>query len=290
MATRSGTGSHHLMATATHRRLCKGVQRRILSSHGRVVTPYTFCASWRTAALRVELYVTPCIVTSPPSECDALVVPANERLQGTQFTPSECSQRLAQNTTVIYPPQCVDGIVTELGGAELAAACASLTSNELEIRCPTGAAAVTSAFGELRACYRHLVHTSPPFYVTEQNPSLASSACWRRLLRSCYHAAFDAAHSVGARHLAVPLLGSGARGAPVAASATVAAEAVSSWRGVRRGRGSCIESQDSAPALRVARFGVQHDDAAWAIRDALNKLHPPLRLLAADMRCGSDWR
>jgi O-acetyl-ADP-ribose deacetylase (regulator of RNase III) len=242
------------------------IQSCVQRGAARRVSPHTFCAAWRAAALRVELWVTPCIVTSPPSdECDALIVPANERLQGTQFTPSECSRRLAQGTTLVYPPQCIDGLVTELGGAELAAACASLPSDELNIRCPTGGAAVTSACGELRACYQHLVHACAPFYHGETTPSPPTSARWRRLLRSCYHAAFDAADSVGARHLAVPLLGSGARGAPVAASASVAAEAVSSWRGEVRGGASSGKA-----LLRVARFAVQHDDAAWAIQDALD--------------------
>ena len=34
---------------------------------------------------RVELWITPCVVTMPPPRSTALVVPTNERLCGTQF-------------------------------------------------------------------------------------------------------------------------------------------------------------------------------------------------------------
>ena len=34
---------------------------------------------------RVELWITPCVVTMPPPKSTALIVPTNERLCGTQF-------------------------------------------------------------------------------------------------------------------------------------------------------------------------------------------------------------
>ena len=105
----------------------------------RTVSPNVRLASWVTASrLRVEVHITPCIVTSPPAACSAraaaLVNPANERLQGTQFTPSECNWRLAPGTTLIYPPQVVDGIVSALGGAALAEARAALPAESDDVR------------------------------------------------------------------------------------------------------------------------------------------------------------
>ena len=64
----------------------------------------------------------------PPPQCEALLNPANEQLVGTRFTPAECVRNLrgARDDAIIYPPQVVDGLVHELGGAALAEALAAL--------------------------------------------------------------------------------------------------------------------------------------------------------------------
>ena len=82
--------------------------------------------SWRAARdFTVEVAGPACVVTAPwhirPEFC-ALLNPANEQLGGTRFTPAECVRNLrgARDDAIIYPPQVVDGLVHELGGAALA--------------------------------------------------------------------------------------------------------------------------------------------------------------------------
>ena len=55
------------------------------------LSPVARIASWRSVpGIDVELHLTPCIVTFPPhAGCSALVNPANERLEGTRFTPAK---------------------------------------------------------------------------------------------------------------------------------------------------------------------------------------------------------
>ena len=233
----------------------------------RTVSPNVRLASWVTASrLRVEVHITPCIVTSPPAACSAraaaLVNPANERLQGTQFTPSECNWRLAPGTTLIYPPQVVDGIVSELGGAALAEARAALPADSDDVRCQTGHAVVTAAFGELVACYDLVVHACAPFYDRCRRED------WLVRTMSCYHAAFDAAAAAGASTLAVPLLGAGARGAPTADAAEAAVAATTSWA-------------KDAGVLRAACFGVQQEEVALALADRLDAV------LSRDVECSA---
>jgi O-acetyl-ADP-ribose deacetylase (regulator of RNase III) len=232
----------------------------------RVVSPDTLRASWRTnSGLRVSLHLTPCIVTSPPGNVrGALANAANERLQGTAFTPSQCSRRLLGNT-IVYPPQTVDGLVHELGGAALAADLLLVPPAKVQkapragadnlpdlVRCVTGGAVVTKAFGELLTCYTNIVHACAPFYDDDN---------WQQRLRSCYHATLDVSEMAGISQLALPLLGAGARGAPVAHASRVAAGAIASWSG----RG----------VLQDARFGVQEEDVASDLAEALDaKLGP----------------
>lgn len=224
---------------------------------GRLVTdPSTLHGKWKALGDRqISLHETPCIVTSPPGRCDGLVNPANELLQGTLFTPSECARYLLSET-IIYPPQAIDGIVTELGGAALADALLAMPMLAHGRRCPTGSAVTTPAYGELLACFTHIVHACAPFY---------GSAEWRDALRSCYHAAFDAADDAGCAVLAVPLLGAGARGAPAAEASRVAAEAAAHWMPSRS------EGSASASAgLQDIRFGTQQPEVAQLMLEELD--------------------
>eukprot|EP00322_Chrysochromulina_rotalis_P031658 CAMPEP_0115883516 /NCGR_PEP_ID=MMETSP0287-20121206/29606_1 /TAXON_ID=412157 /ORGANISM="Chrysochromulina rotalis, Strain UIO044" /LENGTH=213 /DNA_ID=CAMNT_0003339719 /DNA_START=165 /DNA_END=802 /DNA_ORIENTATION=- len=183
----------------------------------RRISPTKLVAAYRSASLRVEVCVVPCIVTSPPGHCDAIVNAANERLQGTGFTPSECAVRL-RGEGLVYPPQVVDGLVAEAGGVELAAACHALP--ELApggIRCRVGTAVTTPAFGELLASYSHVVHAVAPLY------DELESELWRKDLTAAFVAAFSHADALNLGTIAVPLLGAGARGAPPEEAAEVAA-------------------------------------------------------------------
>ena len=101
----------------------------------------------RGAIARLELCLTPCIVSHPPGACDALLNPANERLDGTQFDPSTAARTF--ESTIIYPAQVVDGLVTELGGTELYRVLQALPCAADGSRCATGHALATPSGGEL---------------------------------------------------------------------------------------------------------------------------------------------
>ena len=257
----------------------------------RLVDSTARLATWRAAACRVSLFEVPCIVTSPPGgHCDALVNPANEKLEGTQFTPSECSRLLAPATTIIYPSQAVDGLVTDLGGPELANACRELSG------VPTGGAAITPAFGELLMCYTHIVHACAPFFDKDNLQR------WRSKLEACYLAAFASADEAGLRVLALPLLGAGARGAPAASAAAVAAAAAASWR-APQGSGWAT-SVKQAPVdemrpprgyLREMRFAVQDPGVAHVFSEAMDEhaalqRESPTRRREARADWDSHWR
>ena len=211
---------------------------------------------------RIEVHRTACIVTHPPGgerANHALVNPANDQLVGTRFTPEECWKNLHGDPTtgrwdkdfVVYPHQAIDGLVSEFGGDGLAAALAAQPADAHGRRCRVGSALMTPAFSELLELYEGLIHAVPPTY------RLLEPHEWADQLRSTYHAAFHTAQRAGVATLAVPLLGAGARGAPMADAILVAAEAAISWRG---------EEELSAP---IARFGVQDSTTAHALIDAL---------------------
>ena len=230
----------------------------------RILNPCSLFGQWRAPSLRVTLYLTPCIVSFPPgNRCDVLINPANERLAGTRFTPGECVRHLAPGSTLLYPPQVIDGLVhgyrgdssggDSSGGEALRAAIARLPIvADGGVRCPLGHAVATPAFGELSECYSRIVHCVAPFY--------SSSDDWRSILHACYVNAFTASAVHGAKSMAIPLLGSGARGAPAMQAAEVAASAVRHWRCERKGNASPID----------ARFAVIDEDVAGTIAAAMD--------------------
>ncbi|KAL3932233.1 MAG: hypothetical protein SGPRY_000785 [Prymnesium sp.] len=214
--------------------------------------------SWTTSSQRrllVELHLTPCIVSSPPSLCDGLVNSANERLVGTQFTPTEAHQKL-EGSGIIYPPQAIDGLVHELGGAQMWRACAALPLDASGVRCPVGGAALTPAFGELCCSFGAVIHAVSPLY---------SDPNWSRLLHSTFLSSFSTASRAKLHSIAVPLLGSGAKGAPSNEVAAVAASAIADW---------VDKSAHHSERLRVLRFAVQDEAQADSISAVLGKTMP----------------
>eukprot|EP00401_Gymnodinium_catenatum_P033272 CAMPEP_0117516330 /NCGR_PEP_ID=MMETSP0784-20121206/31039_1 /TAXON_ID=39447 /ORGANISM="" /LENGTH=248 /DNA_ID=CAMNT_0005312173 /DNA_START=95 /DNA_END=838 /DNA_ORIENTATION=- len=189
--------------------------------------------SWALpSGLRLELHLTPDVVAHPPlGRCDALVNPANEALVGTKLpyfpmpfdpppglqTSRWCGMEAGEN--MFYPAQVVDGRVHALGGDGLRQACQAFPELEPGVRCRVGGAVVTPAVGELQRFYSQIIHTVPPMYGTPN---------WSSALASCYSAALAAAWAHGSplQAIASPLLGAGARGAPVAEAARVAARAL----------------------------------------------------------------
>lgn len=199
----------------------------------------------RHGARSVEVWVTSCVVVSPPPRCDCLVVPANERLCGSQFpyfavgapTPEaeyigeppsgrpKSAMGFAGGDRGLYQCESIDGLVTEYGGHELRMAIASVPSVTADVRypvrCPTGEARRTKA-GALHSIFpAGLVHAVAPFWSDKQ---------WAKTIAKAYAAAFaEAFRHPPATALAVPLLGAGARGAPAAAAAEAAARAADAW-------------------------------------------------------------
>ena len=198
---------------------------------------------WQLARRAVSLHRTSCAVTAPPSlPGAALVVPGNATLVGARATyfergasgpPPEPAGGWAASSNwcgmdagpqMLYPAQCIDGVVGQLGGRELRA---SLEGRQCEV----GAALATPPphGSRLADAFSLLVHTNPPRWPRGE-PEAESE--WEALLASCHTSAFQAAQEAarGAdQQLVVPLLGAGARGAPDERAAAAAAKAASSW-------------------------------------------------------------
>lgn len=208
---------------------------------------------------RLELWLTPCIVTMPPPNSTHLVVPSNERLVGTQFshfpvggptpsapyigsppTPPDDDENTfsSQNNYdtliadyILYASETVDGTVTEYAGPDFerqvhkhCPIVQDLSETLYPIRCPTGQARNIPSVGYLKQNFDGLILTVAPFYNDPQ---------WERLLESAYTHAIQLARNHPnddnyprtadtATSLATPLLGAGARGAPTQEAARVA--------------------------------------------------------------------
>ena len=216
------------------------------------------------ALAAIEVHRTACIVTHPPAgelANEALVNPANERLDGTQFSPQQCWTKLHGDPVTgrwdkefsVYPHQAVDGLVTEFGGRELRAALEALPVADDGRRCAVGRAVATPTFSELREVYPYLIHAPTPPYRTLPHDE------WATLLAASYHAALSTAHEMGLRAVAVPLLGAGAKGAPAPEAMRIAASAAVTWRAT---------NGKDPPRLRL-RFGLTSSTAAHELVEAL---------------------
>ena len=218
----------------------------------------------------LEVFISPCVVAFPPfptrsndsshaHAAVALINPANERLEGAKFSPGDAHKYLpplaggdAFRYPLVYPEQCVDGLVHEAAGARLAAALAAdypvLKGEERErIRCRPGRAAVSRSYGGLVQNFGLIVHAVAPRF--ERGVDVAA---WRTRLTSTWHSAMSKAHESGATFAVSPLLGSGGRGAPYADAADVAASAALSWRG---------HDDGASPTTALALQIVVQDDA-----------------------------
>ena len=76
---------------------------------------------------------------------------------------------------------------------------------------------MTSAPQGLAHNYTSVIHTVPPF---------RSDPLWKPKLRSCYLAAVDLAIARGVEAIVCPVLGAGARGAPIHEAVAVAVQAL----------------------------------------------------------------
>jgi O-acetyl-ADP-ribose deacetylase (regulator of RNase III) len=217
-----------------------------------------------------------------------LVNPANERLEGTEFSyfprggPTPEHERgwnsswwggMTAGDGMLYPTQTVDGRVHAEGGLELkealhlvrTAASSNFTTFSF------GTAHETLAFGSLlRYGLTHVVHTVTPFHSTPHS---------HQLLASCYQTALDTAATSGvvaggassrSRIVAVvPLLGAGTRGFPVDEAVNVGALAVETWLAEQRAQPTLVrlvahsmgDAQNWMSALRQRQGFLQLTDA-----------------------------
>ena len=183
----------------------------------------------------------------------ALVNPGNEEMIGTVlpyfpmagpppkdlFTTSWGG--LSAGYGMFYSMQSVDGIVSLHGGAELRKACEELPVHEDvelvggggnksggfgSVRCPVGSAVITKPFGDaITKNYSSIIHTVPPLWPGSGGSKLSLEDA-TALLRSCYYKAFVTGFNTGAAIVTAPLIGSGARRAPVAKSIDCAVKGV----------------------------------------------------------------
>lgn len=106
----------------------------------------------------------------------------------------------------------VDGAIHRAAGGELLEACRSLPEVRAGIRCPTGEARITPAFGGLRA--RWVVHAVGPRWRGDGRDA--------RLFSSAIRAALTLAEQYGAGSVALPAISCGVFGYPIDAAAEVA--------------------------------------------------------------------
>lgn len=149
---------------------------------------------------------------------------------------------------MLYPAQVVDGLTHLHAGPKLRDALAALPADATGQRCAVGAAVLSAPFG-LHERFDAIAHTPTPFWPDVTHGEAAKA--WRQSLRACYRSsvfaiAEQAPHgrvvwsdeaprgekaasgSSGLddpckwTHVACPLLGAGAAGAPTAVAAEVA--------------------------------------------------------------------
>lgn len=116
----------------------------------------------------------------------------------------------------------VDGAIHRAAGRELLLACRSLPEVRRGVRCPTGEARITPAFGKLRA--RWVVHAVGPRFRGDGTDA--------RLLASAIRSALTLAEQYGARSVALPAISCGVYAYPLDAAAKIAIGVVDerAWR------------------------------------------------------------
>jgi O-acetyl-ADP-ribose deacetylase (regulator of RNase III) len=186
---------------------------------------------------------------------------------------------------MLFPAAVIDGLVHQLGGRRLQNECSMLPKHSFsraysnqqsqttlrddqEVKCPVGAAVVTSSGDKaLKAEYDIIIHTVPPFYkyppsankeiqrLLDTGEEPFDGETWSyKLLLSCYHKSFDLAFQQRDidrsssvlcnllnrfgyhrrtppenQRVAVPLLGAGCRGFPTSVAIEAAAKESAAW-------------------------------------------------------------
>jgi O-acetyl-ADP-ribose deacetylase (regulator of RNase III) len=106
----------------------------------------------------------------------------------------------------------VDGAIHRAAGPQLLEACRAVPEVRPDVRCPTGSARLTLAFGSLAVS--HVIHTVGPRY---RNPEHSAP-----LLASAYGESLSLANAEGFESVAFPAISCGVYGYPLAEAAAVA--------------------------------------------------------------------
>lgn len=115
----------------------------------------------------------------------------------------------------------VDGAIHRAAGPALREACLAVPEVTPGVRCPTGEARITPAFGSLRV--RHVIHTVGPVYEDEASSAPVLQAAHRSVL------ALASAH--GLARIAFPAISCGVFGYPVREAATIALDSAARHAG-----------------------------------------------------------
>lgn len=223
----------------------------------------------------IEVWFTNCIVTNFGknqllTKCSILVNPANPELTGVSKFPyfpkggpvperndDRKSNQLGWESSVnwggldvgsnmVYPASVVDGIVHQLGGTKLGEECKRI--RQLHGGCPTGMSVATIQGEEaLLKCYDQIIHTTPPFYKSNDQRS-------NDLLRECYHSSLQLAFRYDHVKVACPLIGAGARGFPLEEALIVAATESTAW--IKKSDHDEVGKECKRPPDRVLMFGI----------------------------------
>jgi O-acetyl-ADP-ribose deacetylase (regulator of RNase III) len=188
---------------------------------------------------------------------------------------------------LLYPAQCVDGLVHAEGGAKLRAALVQhpvleRRSSGEHVRCHVGGAVLTAgAFNELP--FDAIVHTVPPFWPCDAvGEDLSEYAQWSTELHSCYRASFRAAvefatggdRAAAGLAIAMPVLGSGARGAPMAPAVRVLAEAAAQLFEASGAKELAAGNVSLRVVMNPASFERDVDAVSAAVNAAMEKASP----------------
>ena len=118
----------------------------------------------------------------------------------------------------------VDAAIHRAAGPELRQACLAIPEVQPDVRCPTGTSRITPGFN-LPAKY--VIHTVGPIWHGGQSSE-------SRLLAACYRTALALAGQYDVKTIAFPAISCGAYGYPLAAAATIAVAAITSFPHLER--------------------------------------------------------
>lgn len=106
----------------------------------------------------------------------------------------------------------VDGAIHRAAGPELLAACRNVSEVVANVRCPTGEARITPAYGMLQCQW--VIHTVGPVYQNDVES--------KPRLKAAYTSVFDLAAQHGIRTIGLPAVSCGVYGYPLDKAAAIA--------------------------------------------------------------------